>query len=267
MRLVAVVILAGSVTPGFAQCQLPAPVAAAVAAMPSRLTGFARYRTEALTYLDFRCFEEAEAAQRRASESGGAKWFPAMREFVSARIAWNQGRLAEAKAAFDRLADESYPQDVNFRAALALAELLNQHPDHALWERFRPRLELLANDFGHWRARHYLYTYNLTEATAGARVQELKRMLDRELPVRLRMEGLFILGDVLYRSKRTLEAMLLTTSVEEEFGDSVVDVELRAAFLRLCAAIWSARARDGDPEAAARAQTYLRAVQQAYDPR
>ena len=237
-----------------AQCSLPKPVADGLAQLPKRLTGFARHRAEALTYLDFRCFDEARAAFERASREPNARsnpdlqaWYKAMLEFVAARLAWNQGRLAEARSALNSLADEYRPADINFRATLALAELLSQHPDPVFWERLQPKLRLLGFQRDMWRARHYLFTYDLNPSNGAARVRELEQVLRSELPIRQRLENLFILADVLRKAGRSTEALLLVASIEDEIGESAVDVELRSAYVRLCAALWDARARQGDP--------------------
>jgi hypothetical protein len=257
-----------------AQCSLPKPGVEGLAQLPTRLTGFARYRAEALYYLDSRCYEEARASLERAAREPELRdkpklqsWLKVMLEFTAARVGWNEGRLTEAKKTFNTLADEVYPADVNFRSVLALAELLSQYPDSAYWEQLRSRLHVLGDaDHDIWRARHYLFTYGLNQSNASARIAELEQLLHSELPIRHRLENLFILGDVLRKSGRSTEALLLVTSMEDEMGKSAVDVELRAAYIRLCAALWDARARQGDPEAARLAQIYASALQQIYDP-
>ena len=254
-----------------AQCLLPKPAADSLAQLPMQQTGFARYRTEAVTYLEFRCYEEARAAIDR----GGCRdetfpqiqWCKGMTAFISARVAWNQGRLADAKKTLSELNDEAQVQDVNVRAAFALAELLSQYPDPASWERLRPTLEFLGAERDMWRARHYLYTYGLDQSNAPARVRDLTKLVNSGLPIRQHLENLFILGDVLRRAGRSTEALLLVTSTEDDMGKYVVDVELRGAYVRLCAALWDARARQGDPEAVRLAGIYAAALKEIYDPR
>src|SRR5450759_1492848 len=112
-----------------------------------------------------------------------------MTEFLSARIAWNQGDLAEAKKTLLALADFAQVQDVNVRAAFALAQLLSQHPDPAAWELLQPTLEDLGKH-DMWLARHYLFTYGLNQSNAPARIRGLTELVNSGLPVRQHLENL-----------------------------------------------------------------------------
>ena len=63
---------------------------------------------------------------------------------------------------------------------------------------------------------------------------------------------------------KELQAKLLAGQIEEEVGLKIVDVELRAFYVRLCAGIWSVGARQGDPDAARRYAVYTNALEQIY---
>ena len=118
-----------------------------------------------------------------------------------------------------------------------------------------------------WIARRYRSLYGFASANAPARIALVEAILRKDLSSRERLENQVLLATLLRKDGRLTEAHLLTADIENQIGDEAVSPDLRAAYVRECAAIASEEARQGDLEATARYQRYLIALGEMYAPR
>jgi hypothetical protein len=258
------------------QCQPSAPMVKALQAIPTQTVGANVRETEGLAYLDIRCLDEAQAAfEQEIAESANSA--PDKREsqralgtllldLTKAFVDWKDGDLKTAKATFLRFSDEAMPTIVNTRAIFALSELLLQFPDPATWQKLEPKLKILDEQRNLWTARRYRLLYGITAENAPDRIEFLEKLLEQELSTRERIENQVILATLLRKAGRLTEARLLTAYIESSVGDEAIAPDLRATYVRECAAIASEQARQGDQQAAARYTAYLVALGEMYDP-
>jgi hypothetical protein len=259
-----------------APCQPSAVMVRAFEALPSQTTGSTLHQREGLAYLDIRCLDEARAAFQQEILDA-ANLAPEMREsqrgmgqflldLTQAFVDWRNGDLNSARVSFLRLSDEAMPRVVNTRAIFALAELLLQAPDDSSWAKLDPKLKELDENRKFWTARRYRLLYGFAQENAPARIAELEKILSQDLSTRERLENQVLLATLLRKAGRLMEARLLTAEIEDDVGNGAISPDLRAAYVRECAAIASEQARNGDTEAAARYQVYLHALGEMYDP-
>lgn len=251
--------LAASV-PGLPQCQLPEPIAKALTNAPNQMSGVVLERERGLTYLDLRCLDEARFAFQQALID--ADKLPVDQEIIrflleltDAFSKWHQGDLTAAKQVLFPLSDFSMPRMVNVRAAFALAELLSQAPDPAMWSSFEPRLRML-DERGMWMARRYRLLYGLNMANSNERITALEAKLQQDLSIQERLQDQVILATLLRKGGRLTEAYLLTANIERDIGLYAISPDLRAAYVTECAAIASEQSRAGNHDATVRYQKY-----------
>jgi hypothetical protein len=251
-----------------AQCNIPPETQAALAQLPQRLRGFDLAEQQGVVYMDARCFDQARSYFHQALEELPAEGLSdgqvrqqalanSLLHLTDGYDAWGRGDLGAAKKIFDANSDESGPLVVNTRAIYALGELLLAEPDPELWEHLEPKLRIFEkNNF--WRAHRCLLEYGLNPGNTVTRISSIEAILSSDVNVQTRLQNEIILAEILLRSDRLAEASVMTKDIERDVGRKAIDIDLRLGYLALCLAIAEKQSKNGDPEAAARAQ-WLRA--------
>jgi len=268
-NLVGVNILAGLILGSWAfpcvdaQCYLPEPIQADATHFQNLKASFGTLTTLGLIYFDQRCFPEAEEAFTKAKNAADTSDLKEKADsyiaLAKGRIAWHNGDFDIAKATLLPLARFTQPTNVGYRAALSLAELLLIVPDRESWVRLR--IELLdLSERGFWRADRDLALLSTKMDSAETSIIELEAALAGDLPTLSRLTKQVVLLDTLKRAGRTLEAKLLSNSIEQEVGEKVIDGSLRMFYLQTCAALWQPFALKGDPEAQFHYNAYVSAI-------
>jgi hypothetical protein len=257
-----------------AQCAPPPVYAARLQELQTQVSGFDLDEERGRVYLEIKCLSEARSSFEIASanadkEKGEVRenlkaLAQKFLDLTSAYEALSAGHVSEAKALLVKCSDESLPPEISVQASYALAELLIQSPDDAVWSSLEPNLRRL-DEIGLWQARRYRLVYGLTPQNADERISWLSGNLAAATPVQTRLEDEIILTEVLRLAGRVSEAELFSKDIEYEVGRKAISPDLRAQYIRVCAGIASVQARTGDPAAQVRYQLYLSALGRMYE--
>jgi hypothetical protein len=242
----------------FAECHPPPAYEARLQQLRTEAEGFPLAHMEGLAYLELKCWPEARAAftaalakaKTQPGDDGLSRvaWAEALLDLTSGYEAWSSGDLNLARAIFLRRSDEVNPSDVSSLANFALAELLLQSPDDAVWSRLELNLQIL-DGRGFWQARRYLLIYGLTPSNCKERIPLLEKRLKGPSAVQDTLANQILLADVLRLCDRGAEAALLVHDIDRDVGRKAISPDLRAQYLRTCAAIASQQSRSGDQDA------------------
>ena len=257
----------------FAECHPPPAYEARLQQLKTQVEGFPLAHMEGLAYLELKCWPEARASFAAALANANTQpgddglnrvaWAEALLDLTSGYEAWSSGDLNLAKAIFLRRSDEVNPSDVSSLANFALAELLLQSPDDAVWSKLELNLQIL-DGRGFWQARRYLLIYGLTASNCEERLNMLEKRLEGPSTVQDRLANQILLADILRRSNRVAEAALLVHDIERDVGRKAISPDLRAQYLRTCAAIASQQSRTGDQDAQKRYSIFASAFGALY---
>jgi hypothetical protein len=258
-----------------AKCQLSPAVAETLTSFSTQLSGSALHRKEGLLYLDVGCLADArnafeESKDRAVDEPGFSRaaqqaWADYLLKLADGYEAWKKGDLSRAKSVFVESSDESVPQDANSRAIFALAEVLLQSPDAALWLDLEKKLAIF-DERGFWQARRYRLVHGLTTASAPGKIEFLASRLKSDITIQERLEDQILLVEVLTASDHVSEAYLMTQNIERYVGSKIVSLELRVEYVRACITIAEKQVQSGNVQATERLTKYRAALGEMYAP-
>ena len=145
---------------------------------------------------------------------------------------------------------------------LITLKLLLEKPQADQWSTLSSYLDQIASTGdAFWQVDYLRRHYEVRRGAASEAIANVRHDLDRELPLQRYLALQVLLGELLVLDRDYGNARIHCSSIEEDVGNGLLDLELRLKYLQFCAEAWKREDQFDSNEASRRAvRIYDRAI-------